>query len=196
MVRLSELIGVVPTDYKQDATRKSMYHLERDFLPNILKSKPAPVEKSDRKYLTVLVEDVRRSGFLDKIMTFIYTLPSATHQKPITYLICEWLYNGLDPEDIDKLLNKIQSDIRIVDKLRSKLYEHLTSAVAGRIQDAFVVIKEKREQGQSPSIDTLATKHNVASYDLRYILSKIKQKENFLNEEKISIDEFVKNRGV
>lgn len=106
-------------------------------------------------------EEVKsQKTFLNQFMTFIYSMPSATHQKPIKEIVCKWMASKENVSKLNKRLDSINSTSPMSQKQRARLNELLSSDVTHLYRSAL------QEPGDE---DDVALKMKVSAYELRYI---------------------------
>jgi hypothetical protein len=96
---------------------------------------------------------------LNQLMTFIYTLPRSSHQKPVKVAICSWLPTRYG---LPKLFSRLKalSDSPLTEKHLERLGVILTSETANIYRQAL------QEGGDS---DLLAEKYQISAYEINYI---------------------------
>ena len=132
------------------------------------------------------LEDLKRkaiaNSLLHSLMTFIYTLPSKTHQKPVTNDICKWIYSG-DKTTIDELVDNLP--IKISGINRHRLVKILAQPVTNRLRQAFVDLRT----GKCETNGEAVLRHDVQVFELGYIRGNVEKVENI-------VDARVGNQGV
>lgn len=96
---------------------------------------------------------------LNQLMTFIYTLPRASHQRPVKEVICKWLPTKYNKTKLFANLKTIR-DAPLSDKQIERLSTILSSETAD------IYRKALQEGGDS---DLLADKYQVSAYEINYI---------------------------
>lgn len=133
-------------------------------------------------YMKDLIQRAIEGSLFYDLMTFIYTMPSKTHQKPITSTICKWIYTGCktDVRDEIEALN-----LKISSSNMAKLISILEKPVTYRLRDAFIDIHSGvcSTQGQA------VIKHRVQIFEIGYIKGNVEKVANVT-------DELVANQGV
>lgn len=133
-------------------------------------------------YLKDLKQRAIEGSLFYDLMTFIYTMPSKTHQKPITSLICKWIYTGCKTdirEDIEAL------ELRISNSNMAKLISILEKPVTYRLRDAFIDLNK----GVCSTMGQAVIKHRVQVFELGYIKGNVEKIANVT-------DELVANQGI
>lgn len=133
-------------------------------------------------YLKDLKQKAIEGSLFYDLMTFIYTLPSKTHQKPITHAICKWIYEGC-VTDIQEDIGDL--DLRLSPANMSKLIAILEKPVTYRLRDSFIDLKA----GVCTTLGQAVIKHRVQVFELGYIKGNIDKVSNVT-------DELVANQGV
>lgn len=132
------------------------------------------------------LEDLKRraiaNSLLHSLMTFIYTLPSKTHQKPVTSAICHWIFAG-GKSDVNKLVEGLPLKLSAINKHR--LIKILAQPVTARLCAAFRDLKS----GACETTGEAVLKHDVQVFELGYIRGNVEKTENI-------VDTRVGNQGV
>lgn len=106
-------------------------------------------------------EEVKaQKTFLNQFMTFIYSMPSATHQKPIKELVCKWMASKESLAKFNKRLDEVCTRVHMTAKQRLRITELLSSEVTDLYRRAL------HEDGDE---DDVAKRMQVSAYELRYI---------------------------
>ena len=91
---LLEYVGIHRLDMrvsKSKTGRFSFRFLEDIDVDLLLNAKPTPIRRRGQNYVNKLIHDVQLGSLLNDLMTFIYMLPSKTHQKPVRLLSARYL---------------------------------------------------------------------------------------------------------
>jgi len=106
--------------------------------------------------------------FLNQFMTYIYLLPSATHQKPIREVVFLWMNTKEPLAKLNKRLDAIASTSPLSEKQRTRLIGIVSSEVTELYRLAL------RQDGDE---DDVAKELMVSSYELRYIRAILNPKK-------------------
>lgn len=136
-------------------------------------------------YLSDLIAHTIEGSLFHKLMTYIYTLPSKTHQKPITHLVCEWLYEGKTLSDYDDMMIALSKSVKIPAKAHTIIRRQLSKPVASRLQQAFADLRK----GKCATVGQAAIKHNVQPFELSYVMGNLEKTSNVT-------DKYVGNHGI
>lgn len=98
--------------------------------------------------------------FLNQFMTFIYSMPSETHQKPIKELVCKWMASKESLGQYCKRITKLRTQLLLTDKQVNRLQELVTSPVAELYRKALQLPGDE---------DEIARTLKVSAFELRYI---------------------------
>lgn len=132
------------------------------------------------------LEDLRKkaiaNSLLHSLMTFIYTLPSKTHQKPVTSAICLWVYGDGDAS-LEDFIGSLPVKISPLNK--HKLMKILGQPVTQRLRSAFADLRS----GECETHGEAVLKHDVQIFELGYIEGNVKKIDNI-------VDLKVGNQGV
>lgn len=133
-------------------------------------------------YLKTLKKQAVASSLFHHLMTFIYKLPSKTHQKPITNAICKWIHDG-DPRTPVELVASLPHKMKASQK--HELAKILSSPVAARLRQTF----EDLRTGAADTVGRAVDMNRVQRFEYSYIAGNIAKTENIT-------DTYVANRGV
>lgn len=133
-------------------------------------------------YMEELKKKAIANSLLHSLMTFIYTLPSKTHQKPVTSAICQWIYAG-GKGDVEKVVDKLP--IKISGINRHRLIKILAQPVTARLCAAF----RDLQSGKCETVGEAVLRHDVQVFELGYIRGNVEKVENI-------VDARVGNQGV
>lgn len=131
------------------------------------------IERNKTDYLQNVLEHLKSFGsLLNPLMTFVYTLPSGSHQKPVKEMVCRWLYEDSDISELEKSLDKVSVSMSFSSKQKKRLIDILSSDVARKYKNALA--EYKRSVQNEETIYKIVYKWSVSAYELRYILSIVK----------------------
>lgn len=136
-------------------------------------------------YLNDLISLTIEGSLFHKLMTYIYTLPSKTHQKPLTHLVCAWIQSGKPLSDLDDMLDELSSKIKISTKLRENIKGHMRKPVTARLRAAFNDLRD----GKCITLGEASVRHDVQCFELSYIHGNLTKAANIT-------DKYVGNHGV
>lgn len=98
--------------------------------------------------------------FFNQFMTFIYTMPSETHQKPIKEMVCKWMESKEPFSKFTKRLSVLRNSIHLTEGQVRRITDMLQSATAILYRDAL----------QQPGAeDDVAKAYKISAYEMRYI---------------------------
>jgi hypothetical protein len=167
---LSNLKGLHALDYKHSDLSPVMFDV---LSPTLARYKSGlgkhrvscSVETVD--FLKLLTDSVKLGSLLNPLMTFIYTLPSSTHQTPAKIHIARAIYYG---HSQSKFLNALDSEsVGFSPRVRNRLVELLMSDIGVNYTEAFATYR-------SHGLNEACSKHNVNSYELAYLASIVESK--------------------
>lgn len=130
----------------------------------------AQVKRLNTQYLTLLTDNVKTGSLLNPLMTFLYTLPSATHQTPVKEAVATYLFKGGVLSKLEELLDGIRG-IVLSRKVRDRLKVILKSPEGDNMKAAFKEMREIKKSGKAPVWAAISKKHSVSTYELKYIKS-------------------------
>lgn len=192
-MKISDFHGITPLDFEPSPEHPGFgfklkgLNLQPVKRPSLIHSK---IERKQGKYLENLVCHVRSGSLLNPLMTFLYTLPSSV-QTRVKLAVVKWLYNSKTEKELEKILGEIPDILlttRVVDRLKSILLTNIGS----NYQKAFADYRKAKKAGEVPKVPALVKKYGISDYELRYILSIIKDSEE---SAKLYIDSFDKARN-
>jgi hypothetical protein len=192
-LRLWEYKGIIALDYKEsDDPQRHGIQLFNEFFeqPDLDQNNGDVVKEPNRTYLTKILEETRSFGsLLRPLMTFVYTTPSSTHQKPIKIAICQWLYYGGIEKDLLNIIDSIDSQIKLTEKHKLKLKDLLLSDQGDRYRAAFTKLRQAKEKGVAIPYEQLTKEFEVSGFEMRYIKSVIDTAEKTVSN--VSIQDIV-----
>lgn len=106
------------------------------------------------------VDEVKaQRTLLNQLMTFIYTMPRATHQTPIKVVICNWMLSKSTLVKLNADLAKMKSS-PLTPKQLARLNDILSSETANLYREAM------QEGGDS---EALARRYGISAYEINYM---------------------------
>lgn len=172
-IELNGFKGLIPLDFSESDSPHMEGFLLDKIRPKRLKQKGDGVSYEPIDYAIVVQEKVESfTGILTSFMTFVYTMPSSTHQKPVKELACHWLVRGGDEPTLERELAQLTKSVHLTEKQKVRFMTLLTSESAS-------AYKEALQEAKQYSIDSIefrnvADKHSVSAYEMRYMLSVVK----------------------
>ncbi|QZE59447.1 hypothetical protein MPK66_gp203 [Erwinia phage pEa_SNUABM_2] len=134
------------------------------------------------QYLDDLKRRAIDGSLFYSLMTYIYTLPSKTHQKPLTATICKWIFNG-GRKSIEREIDAMPIKLSAVQ--RHTLMKILAKPVADRLCQAFLDL----HSGACETVGEAVVKYNVQVFEIGYIRGNVEKTANIT-------DTYVSNQGV
>lgn len=143
--------------------------------------------RSKRPPLTnELIEKVKERGsILNAFMSLVYTLSSATHQKPVKTGICHWFFYGGSAEQLTATLNIVQAHAPMSDSIRQRITAILVGDTGAKYTKAFKLVRATLMKKQDVDYDALAAEYSISAYDMRYIRSIVSNHEKLQNAERV-----------
>jgi hypothetical protein len=174
-LRIRELANIVPLDFEVNAATAGLgFILKKELDLNAYrkgcKVDAQEVKRKTAEYLTMLTDNVKRGSLLNPLMTFLYTLPSATHQTPVKEAVAMYLYKGKSFEKLEEMLDGIKGVI-ISKRVRDKLKEILKSEVGENYRAAFKAFRESKDDGKTPALQAICKKFGTSDYEMKYLRS-------------------------
>ena len=116
--------------------------------------------RTDFDIIKMSVDEVKaKRTLLNQLMTFIYTLPRATHQTPIKECVCNWMLSKSTLVKLNADLAKMKAS-PLTDKQRARLNDILSS------ETALIYREAMREGGDS---EALARRYVISAYEINYM---------------------------
>ncbi len=172
-LRLVEIKGCVPFDFVPVREQGGVVCTEQPLSKMVLRAGQKianlNVRRERRDFIGTMIDGVKRGSLLNPLMTFIYSLPSATHQTPVKKACARYMYEG---QTFDQMLKDLlkSNDLTLTDRAVAKMRSILESDV-GR---AFVCLfAEYRSRKNPETLQALCDKYSASPYEVRYILSVV-----------------------
>lgn len=172
-LRINELTGCTPLDMEHDVANRGIgFRLAHSL--NITKYRRAlkvgclPVKRDNARYLTSLTDNVKHGSLLTPLMTFIYTLPRATHQTPVKEAIARFFLGTSSLATLESALSSLLSE-----KNALKLRTLVSSEVANSYRAAFKDVRAQAASGEKQNLKPICKAHNVNDYEVKYLLSVV-----------------------
>jgi hypothetical protein len=174
VLTLNNITGLLPLDY----ILSENFHLEGFILSpirkDVLTAKGSTVSIKDAEFEQAVIEKVQSfKGFLTTFMTFIYTMPNATHQTPLKELACRWLAGAQDVNTLEDEFHALIDDIKLSEQKQVRFLSLLSSEVALLYKEVLHHIANV--EMDSKEFYDIVNKAEVSSYEIRYILAVAKK---------------------
>ncbi|SBV38514.1 hypothetical protein BN7874_286 [Phage NCTB] len=154
-------------------------------------AEPGAVSRDKENYMSKVLDRTKSVGtILMPLMTIIYTLKSSTMQKPVTFAICNWIYQGHDADTLERMFLKLRGDLDLTKYKQDKFRELLLSDVGKKAQDACAMIREAKESGKAFSYEAIGNKVGMQAYDLNYIVKVIDNESLYSDQQGVTIKDF------
>lgn len=136
-----------------------------------VKTYDVEVHHSQEDYGTKVIRKLESfTGILTQFMTFVYTMPSSTHQKPVKEMACNWLVGNTNEKDLKRKVDYLCLDCPLSDKQIERLMYLLTSESARTYKAALQEAKLLSNRNGPEFVD-IVNRYKVSGYELRYVLS-------------------------
>lgn len=180
-LRLVELENTAFLDFERSTVNSGLGYILKNKIDLqrykvALKEESGPVSRKDTKYLTSLIDTVKKGSLLTPLMTYIYTLPSSTHQTPVKEAVASYLYKGLSWTKLESTLDSIKG-VAVSQRTKDKLKEILRTEIGENYRQAFALYRETKEGGKTPSLASICKKFETSDYEMRYIKSIIEDRD-------------------
>jgi hypothetical protein len=174
VLALNNITGVTPLDYGMSEN----FHLDGFVLSalqtDVLASHGATVSIKDAEFEQVVIEKVQSfKGFLTTFMTFIYTMPNATHQTPLKELACRWLAGVQDVNTLEREFHLLIDDIKLSEQKQTRFLALLSSELALLYKE--VLRRVANVEMDSKEFYAIVNEAEVSAYEIRYILAVAKK---------------------
>lgn len=137
-------------------------------------TKPVVIKYVKKDFLKDVLDKVQSfTGILTQLMTFVYTLPRATHQKPIKELACLWFANNENEAQLDERIAKALHSTPMNEKQIKRFREILLSPNADLYKRAIRATLHVKDMDSDEFIRIVAS-FQVSAYEIRYIRSVTK----------------------
>jgi hypothetical protein len=178
IVKVKYLTNASYLDVKSD---KGMYsitseykNLDIDLLEKQLakpyKKRKVKEENVEFKYL--LLDGIRSGSLLNPLMTLLYSVKAEGSVK-IKEMVLSWLVSKKKLEVLTKQLKDCYEWGTVSSKFCGALIDLLSSDLGKNYKLALSKIEEAKEAGEKPNTVSIAKKHGVDDYELRYILNNL-----------------------
>jgi len=170
-LKIGEFHGCFPLDYDKSEEFGGVATQPKRLSVQKLKSAckhSVTVKRVAEDYLASMVDCVKQGSLLTPLMTFIYTLPSSTHQTPVKEACAQFFRQNLDFDYTMRCLSKRGVDL--TPTAQAKLRTILESESAQKFKAFFQKYKARTEDS---SLDSLCAQFSVPPYEIRYILSVV-----------------------
>ena len=143
--------------------------------------RPRPAPRST--YVDELIELSKAGSLFDDLMTAIYSLPSKTHQRPVTRVCCLWLYNGGTADDLVAMLKAIP-DIKVKQSQIDLMTHTMQKPITRSLQKALAAYRSSPALG----ISHYSVVYGVQKFEMSYVIGNVEKKDTL-------IDKYVANQG-
>lgn len=173
-LRINELQNVTALDFDTDPAQAGLGFTPRKDLNmplyrRTLKSSADTVKHSVVNYLNTLTDNVKRGSLLNTLMTFIYTLPSATHQTPIKEAVAVNLYRAQSFKKLEEAFDAL--DLNITKRVRDRFKEILTSEIGENYKQAFKAMAADPDKANA--LENACKQFQTSDYEMRYLKSVV-----------------------
>lgn len=152
--------NLTPADFKME----DYFHVDGFSLVPLIRLDRCPDVEIERQQFNVLDHAKKiakqQKTFLNQFMTFIYSMPSETHQKPIKELVCKWMASKESIGHYCKRIEKLRQTVQLNDKQVKRLTEILSSETTNLYRKALQMPGDE---------DDVAKELKISAYELRYI---------------------------
>ena len=159
-ISLSQYKGLTKADYKTE----EFFHVDGFSLVPMRSLDNCPDNPVFREKFDIIETCAtiakQQITFLNQFMTFVYSLPSETHQKPVKELVCRWMASTETVEQYCKRLEKQRESVHLSEKQVKRLVALISSETAQLYRDALQMPGEA---------DVVARSMKISAYELRYI---------------------------
>lgn len=148
---------------------------------NVSPQRPRPAPRST--YVDELIELSKAGSLFDDLMTAIYSLPSKTHQRPITRVCCLWLYKGGTLDDLAAML-KALPEIKVKQSQIDLMVHTMQKPITRSLQKALSAYQVNPALG----VSHYAVVYGVQKFEMSYVIGNVEKKDAL-------IDKMVANQG-
>lgn len=170
-LQLIYLDNIVHADFKESDDVHIDALLLDKFDTSIVEGDDTEMGFSVKNYVEKVQEKVESfTGILTQFMTFIYSTPSSTHQKPIKELACRWLCSKKSVDVLGKKLDDLSKTVPLTDRQKKRFMDLVTSPSALTYKQALAEAKHL-DYYDGDEFKAITNKYGVSGYEMRYILS-------------------------
>lgn len=159
-ISLSQFRGFTLGDYKSE----EFFHADGfSLVPmrNLENCPDNPVVREKFDIIETASKIARKQiTFLNQFMTFIYSLPYETHQKPVKEMVCKWMASKETLAQYCKRMEKLRQTVHLSEKQMKRLIALLSSETAQLYRDALQLPGDE---------DDVAKAMKISAFELRYI---------------------------
>ncbi len=170
-LRINEITNCTALDMESDVAHRGIgFKIHRRLNARAFKvGRESMLGESKRvpiNYLERLSDSVKCGSLLTPLMTFIYTLPRATHQTPIKQIVAKYLYGLTSKDTLLRVVSKQMNEKQV-----QRLFSILMTETGESYRSAFKALR--RDGVNEKNVKALCHKWNVSDYEMRYIISVI-----------------------
>lgn len=169
-LKLREIEGCIPLDAEDSEDPMNPVSLRKSLrIAAVRKSmrKKKPLERKRTDHLRAMVDSVKKGSLLAPLMTFIYSLPSSTHQTPVKKACADYFRST---QTIDATIRVIERAVGmpLTRLANTRLRGILESDAANRYRAFFKAYKARMTEEQ---VEALCTSMKVSLYEVNYLLN-------------------------
>lgn len=131
------------------------------------------VERTPGSLLEAVLSNLKNiESILTVFMTFIYSMPSATHQKPVKEEVFKWMNTDESLEQLEVRINALEPVIgaKLNAKQMRRLFTIMDTDVTRTYRKALKDLSHLDDK-MDPEVQAYADSKGISAYDIRYILS-------------------------
>ena len=182
-LRVSEIVNIIPLDYEDNPSNRGVSFVMKKemsvtaFSRALKANIEGPVSRLESKYLTLVTDTAKRGSLLNPLMTFIYTLPSSSHQTKVKEAVATYLYKGISFARLEAIFDELR-DVSISQKSRDRIQAILVSDVGDNYRAAFKELRLALKSEKLPSLTSICKRHGTSEYEMRYLKAVVDSKAN------------------
>ncbi len=138
-------------------------------------------------YVTILSDLIEQGSMLTHFMTYIYTLDSKTQQKPVNFIVSNWMRTQDSPDVLHDSLMSLENPVS--EKQFTNIMAILEMPVTKRVRIVMqeVTDDDLKDIDNSPNIISLSDSFDVDPYEVRYLLKKSLYDANKIIDDDIKV---------
>lgn len=165
---LSELEGLIALDYESNPEYPGFgFRLKAFNVREVKKASESRLEYRQGRYLHKLIKYVKRGSLLNPLMTYLYTLPSQTHNF-VKVAVAKWFMSGKSNKSLLAVLEK---------EVSANVQSRLSAILFNEVGDRFKLVFARIKTNGSADLKAAAKEHQVSDYEIRYLLSVLSNSE-------------------
>jgi hypothetical protein len=171
-IRLSEIGGITPLDYKPSKEFINGFTLENldEQLHTVTSAKAQQVTRLNINHLDIMEANIKENSLLAPLMTFIYALPNQ-YQVVTKRVFADSVINGNSWDALERNLLKELGKSTLTSTQLDELYDLYNSTPCLNLIDGFTEYSNAKLDGRKVSVPKLAELFSFDAYEFKYLIS-------------------------